>query len=115
VSDYEGAIRLAYIERDLVKRAKMLLDLATPGPWNVQPDGRAHVRLDHVESDEGCPAGRGLPVCSIPRKRAADAALIAEMRNILPRLLTIVDLAEGPGTTPAMLAEFIAGLRRGEA
>lgn len=63
---------------DYPDRVRALLEAATPGPWQVMPDARARVKLDHVESGYGSPAGVGSPVCSIPRARAGDAELCAE-------------------------------------
>ena len=46
---------------------------ATPLPWSTLEDGRAHVRLVHVETTSDNAAGAGLPICSINRARIGDA------------------------------------------
>jgi hypothetical protein len=79
-----GAERLSEAE---VAELTRLEKAATPGPWEVMPDGRARVNLVHVETGPECSAGAGLPVFSVPRKKEGDAELIAAARNALPRLL----------------------------
>lgn len=61
-------------ERDDLRR---LAGSATAGPWDWLEDGRAHVKLVHVETPANHPVAAGLPICSIPSKRTADAAFIA--------------------------------------
>lgn len=50
---------------------------ATPGPWQTMSNRST---LVHVETQPGFAHAAGIPVCSIPKKRAADAAFIADAR-----------------------------------
>jgi hypothetical protein len=54
----------------------------TPGPWDFVT-GRT---LHHVETQIDNPAGAGIPVCSVPLKREADARLIAAAPYLLEAL-----------------------------
>lgn len=58
----------------------------TPTPWDAMDDPRG--RLVHVETALGNPAGAGLPICSIPVKRKADALFIIEAANAFAALRT---------------------------
>lgn len=89
-----------------VARAKALDAQATPGPWNVMNNGRS--RLFHVETDEGCPAGQGVPVCSLPsHERNAD--LIAEYRTLCPQLAADVEALRARLRHVAQLAIGVTG------
>ena len=53
---------------------------ATPLPWNMQDGGRSN--LAHVEAEAD-----GAQVCSINKKRVADAGYIMHAANAYPRLV----------------------------
>ena len=61
----------------------------TPTPWQVTPDGRARVRLVHVETSLDNPHGAGLPICSIPTARQYDAAFIVRACNAHDELVEV--------------------------
>lgn len=72
----------------------------TPTPWDAMEDPRG--RLIHVETSIDNPAGAGLPVCSIPAKRKADALFIVAACNAASRS------ADVPATSKAKGSEDIA-------
>lgn len=51
----------------------------TTTPWDCVEDPRG--RLVHVETAANHPIAAGLPICSIPRKRAGDAEFIVRAAN----------------------------------
>ena len=60
---------------------------ATPTPWTTLEDGRGRVKLVHVETTAENEAGAGLPVCSIPTKRIADAEYLVHAANAYRKLV----------------------------
>lgn len=73
----------------------------TPTPWNyiVSANGG---KLVHVETDMNNPHGAGLPVCSIPKVREADAAHIVKCVNAHEELLeTLKSLRHKEKLSPA--------------
>lgn len=52
----------------------------TPGPWDYV-EGRT--KLLHVETRIDNPHGAGLPICSIPKAREADACLVMMAPELL--------------------------------
>ena len=68
---------------------KAIADAATPGPWSHN-NGDGYTAFI-VEGPEGEPVAK----CSFgPYEGSTDAALIAAMRNALPKLLAVVEAAE---------------------
>lgn len=61
---------------------------ATPLPWNMQDGGRSN--LAHVEREDN-----GEQVCSINKRRVADAAYIAHAANAYPKLVHSVNALIG--------------------
>jgi hypothetical protein len=66
-----------------VEEMERLCGEATEGPWDVT-EGRT---LLHVETPVDHPVEAGMPVCSIPKKREADATFIATARTFIPRAI----------------------------
>jgi hypothetical protein len=62
----------------------------TPGPWDYV-SGRT---LHHVETQIDNPVGAGIPVCSIPKSREADARLIAAAPDLLEALKVAYGLSD---------------------
>lgn len=60
---------------------------ATPLLWTTLEDGRARVKLVHVETTHDNAAGAGLPVCSINRARIGDAEYLTHAANAYPKLV----------------------------
>jgi hypothetical protein len=56
----------------------------TKGPFGVMPSEASS--LAHIETQEGCPGVQGFAVCSVPKKRVADAEFIAAALNAAPLL-----------------------------
>lgn len=96
------------------EQARGLLEGATPGPWNVQPDGRDRVKLDHVETGEGSAAGQGSPVCSIPRARAGDAEMCAAAPDLAHTVITLEAERDAALARVARLERVLA-VERGDA
>lgn len=69
-----------------IAEALALAEAATPEPWQDMPDARQRVNLIHVETGEGCPVGQGVPIFSVTRNHAADAAFAVAARTLVPRL-----------------------------
>lgn len=63
---------------------------ATPAPWDYV-EGRT---LLHIETHIDHPSGAGIPICSIPLSKRADADLIVDLRNAAPALLAAAREAE---------------------
>lgn len=69
--------------REELDRLDSLLATATPAPWDYV-EGRT---LLHIETHIDHPSGAGIPICSIPLSKRADADLIVDLRNAAPALL----------------------------
>ena len=76
---------MADIDRDALRK---LAEAATPGPWEIDPDGRT---INATESDgESYAVGEAYDL-DVP---TGDAAFIATARTALPALLDALDAAE---------------------
>lgn len=80
----------------------------TPGPW-TWIEGRG--TLVHVETRDS-PVGDGVPVCSIPRARLADARLISAAPDMLALLEDIMDSPDVVEQFPEI--ERVVSKARGE-
>lgn len=71
VAEAVKAERARLLDADLVAAIEGLTDAERAVlPLNVQEDARPRVKLAHIESDDGAPAGQGTPVVSVPAKYA---------------------------------------------
>jgi hypothetical protein len=66
----------------------------TPTPWDVIVSAS---RLCHVETAHDNPAGAGMPVCSVPVKRAEDAGFIVLACNAHDELVAALAMFERVG------------------
>lgn len=66
----------------------------TPGPWGIQ-EGKTLLHIETFESERGDGSlDTRTPVCSLPKKKKADALLIAAAPELLEALESCLDWLE---------------------
>jgi hypothetical protein len=85
-----------------IERLKVLEQAATPGPWTESGRDVDHDKFVAAGRNPGDACGLGCEIDGPPEAslrgqfhRHADAALIAEARNMLPALFALVEAAHG--------------------
>lgn len=62
------------------------MDAHTPGGWNIM-EGKT---LLHIETDADNTAGAGIPICSIPKSKKANAFLLHAAPDLLTALVGLL-------------------------